>query len=233
MAETEARRRDWFAPLMTLATVVVAGWSLYYSGVQADAARKTFEMTCNEAHAGLQKDIADLQKQLAAGSTDRNLADLLGRLADVQAQLAEQQRRVTISGGGTLADVQQQMAEVQQAVARLKKEQEYKDQEIASLRASLTTSQKPRLFTLPLTGNNSTPLSSLLKDSLLLSSKHGVPGTGNLLLTPAPQTVDDSVSGRVKTTLLDIWSIFYKYPGPSIYFVLAALMALSKLGARK
>ena len=49
MAETEARPRDWFAPLMTLATVVVAISSLHYSSVQADISRKTFEMTCNAA----------------------------------------------------------------------------------------------------------------------------------------------------------------------------------------
>jgi len=138
MAATEARQRDWFTPLMTLTTVMVAVCSLYYSGVQADVARKTLEMNFNEAHAALQKDIADLQKQLAAGSSDRNLADVLDHLADLQARLAGQQRQAaTGSGGGTLADVQQQMAEVQQAVARLKKDQQNKDQEIAFLRASL------------------------------------------------------------------------------------------------
>ena len=162
MAETEAKKRDWFAPLMTLATIVVAVCSLYYSSIQADVARKTFEMNFNEAHASLQKDIADLQKQLAAGSTDRNLADLLSRLADLQTKLAEQQRRAAICGGVSLADVQQQMADLQASLARLKKEQDHKDQEIAALRASLAALPRPRLTSPLLSGTNTVPLSSLL-----------------------------------------------------------------------
>ena len=58
MADAEARKRDWLAPLMTLATIAVAVCSLYYSSVQAEVARKTFEMNCHEVHAGLQKDLA-------------------------------------------------------------------------------------------------------------------------------------------------------------------------------
>ena len=104
MPEPAARQRDWFAPVMTLATVLVAVWSLYYSGVQADVARKTFEMNSNAAHASLQKDLADLQKQLASGATDRNLADLLGHLAELQAKLAEEEKRSATRGGnGSLA----------------------------------------------------------------------------------------------------------------------------------
>lgn len=141
MPEPATRQRDWFAPLMTLVTVLEAVWSLYSSGVQADVARKTFEMNCNAAQASLQKDLADLQKQLAAGATDRNLADLLVHLADLQAKLAEKQRRAS-GEKGSLADVEQKIADVQQEVARLKKEQEHKDQEIASLRDSLSVPRR-------------------------------------------------------------------------------------------
>ena len=50
---------------------------------------------------------------------------------------------------------------------------------------------------------------------------------------PAPQPVDESLTGRAKASFLNIWSIFCKYPGPSLYFALAALMALGKLFGRK
>lgn len=233
MAEAVTGKRDWFAPLMTLATVVVAVCSLYYSSVQADVARKTFEINCNEVHAGLQKDIADLQKHLAAGSTDRNLADLLNHLADLQLKLAEQQRRAAIAGSSSLADVQQQMGEVQKSLARLKKEQEHKDQEIASLRASLTAAQKPPVTSPLLSGTGSVPFPLVAKDPFLPFSKLNVPRTWNFQPMPALQAKDESFSSRVNANLLDIWSIFCKYPGPSVYFVLAALLALAKLFGRK
>jgi len=231
MPETTARPRDWFAPLMTLATVVVAVWSLYYSSVQAEVARKTFEMTCNEAHAGLQKDIADLQKQLAAGATDHNLADLLGRVADLQSKLAEQQRHAGISGASSLADVQQQLADLQASLGRLKTEQERKDQEMAALRASVAAASRPRLTSPLLSGTESVPLAAALRDDALLrSSKLGVPGTWNLSRMPTPQALDSAAD---KTSLLDsVWATIRKYPTFSVYFTLAALMALGKLFRR-
>lgn len=229
MPEPEARQRDWFAPVMTLVTVGVAVWSLYFNGVQADVARKTFEMNCNAAHAGLQKALAELQKQVAANSTDRNLADLLGHLAELQAKLAEEQRRSS-GGNGSLADVEQKIADVQQEVARLKKEQEQKDQEIASLRDRLAAAQQPRI-TSPITSTNPfPPISPHLKDSLLFSQQFH---PRNLPLPLDPPTVDDSWTGRMKSWWLDLWSLFCKFPGPSIYFGLAALMALSKLFERR
>jgi uncharacterized membrane-anchored protein YhcB (DUF1043 family) len=229
MGETATRQRDWFAPVMTLATVVVAVWSLYFSGVQADVARKTFEMTWNEAHAGLQKDIADVQKQLATTATDRNLADNLARVADLQAKLAEQQRHASTSGGNLLADVQQRLADLQTSLAHLKKEQDQKDQEIAALRASLAAASRPRLTSPFLSGTESVPFAGLGNDSFVPGSKLHLPGT-NLLPLPAPQVLDASDG---KQSLFDnIWSLFRKYPGPSIYFALAVVMALSKLFGR-
>ena len=236
MPETEARRRDWFAPLMTLATVVVAVWSLYYSGVQADVARKTFEMTVNEAHAGLQKDLADLQKQLAAGTTDRNLADLLGRLGDLQGKLAEQQRRSETNVA--LSELQQQLAELQTSLARLKKEQDHKDQEIATLRANLAPSPtrpavSSSLSSVLTSGSGTVPHSILSRDYPLYTNKLGTPSTWKFTPSSPPPPADDSFVACVKAALRDIGGIFSKYPGTTIYFALAGLVALSKIFGRK
>ena len=88
---------------------------------------------------------------------------------------------------------------MQQQVARLKKEQEHKDQEIASLRDSLAAAQKPRI-TPPITsGNEFPPISTRFKDSLSLSRQFTVPRNLNLPLTLEPPAVDDSLTGRVKS----------------------------------
>jgi hypothetical protein len=236
MAEETVRQRDWFAPVMTLATVAVAVWSLYYSGVQAEIARKTFEMTTNEAHAGLQKDLAELQKQLAAGSTDRSLADILGRLADLQAKLADRQKRAAVNGAGALADVQQQMADLQGALAGLKKERDQKDQEIAMLRA-LAPTTKPSLTSGAFSGTGSltyalTHNEPLPRDVVLPSGTINLPDPWHLAPTPSLRVEEPSPSG-IHGAWQHIWSIFCKYPAPSVYFILAGLMALSKLFGRR
>jgi hypothetical protein len=233
MAESVARQRDWFAPAMTLVTVVVAVWSLYFSGVQAEVARKTFEVTVNEAHAGLQKEIADLQRQCATAATDPHLADVLGRIADLQTKLAEQQRRAGTAGAGLLADVQQQLAELQRSFAHLKSEQDRKDQEIASLRASLSAASQPRITAPFLSSTGPAQITSLAQNPFPLPGKLGVSGTWNFAAPPIAPAVDDSWQARVKAAFLDLWSIFCKYPGPSFYFVIAALVALSKLFGQK
>ena len=124
------------------------------------------------------------------------------------------------------------MADLQASLSRLKKEQDNKDQEIATLRASLAAAQKPRLTSPLLSAAKSEPFPLLDKDPFLPFGKLSIPA---LKVQPllALEPKDNSFSARVKASWLDIWSIFSKYPGPSVYFVLAALLALSKLFGRK
>ncbi len=231
MADSEKRVPDWFAPSMTLTTVVVAVWSLYYSGVQADLARRTFERTCNESLSALQKDIADLQKHLAAGATDRGLADLLSQLADLQGKLAEQQKRAGTPGGVPLGDFQHQVADLQASLARVKKDQEQKDQEIASLRASLAA--QPSQFTSPTLSGTRPFQFPLPRNDVFPFKKLGAPSGLNFPMQPSLQVKDESLTAGVRTLLADLRSIFGKHPGPCVYFLIAAIAALFKLIGRR
>lgn len=232
MAEGADRPRDLFNPVMTIVTVVVAVGSLYYSRAQADIARKTLEMSCNEAHAKLQAEVAGMQKRLAEGTSDRNLAELLGRLAEVQGKLAQQQKQQALTGGDeVLATLQQQISDTQQELARLKKGQDEKDREIASLRASLATATKPLPATAPLTASDLLrPRPSILESHI--RGTHEALGRLHVYPDLMPDPPEKSLSARVWSILSDIGGLFSKYPGPCLYFGLAVVMALGKIFAR-
>jgi hypothetical protein len=122
------------------------------------------------------------------------------------------------------------MADLQSSLARLKREQDRKDQEIAAFRTRLTAFSTPRPPSSLLTGTM--PLACPPSEFSLLTNKFGVPGTWKLSPTPPP-AVADSFLGWAKAALLDIGAIFGKYPGLSFYFGVASLLASSKLFWRK
>jgi len=218
---------------MTIITVVVGIWSLYYAGVQAEVARKTLEMAHNEAHAELQTEIAEVQKCLAAGVPDKDLAAVLGRLAVVQGQLAAQQKRSTAQPAA-LAEVQAKLGEVQQAVAQLKEEQLRKDGEIAALRTRLTEATKPTTTTLAQPAALLKPrLLTRLPEQPFSYGKLGTTGLVPLPLVTAPATPDTSWLGWALATWRDWLALACKYPVPAGYFAVVAFLALGRLFGSK
>ncbi|MBL8795308.1 MAG: hypothetical protein JNM56_15490 [Planctomycetia bacterium] len=228
MTESAAPRRDYLNATVTLVTVIVGVWSLYYSGVQAEVARKTLSLTCNESQARLQADLAGIQKQLAAGTSHLKQADLLGRIADLQLKLAAEQKRFANERTDEeLAQVQQALGEVQQALAKLQQDQEQKDRELASLRTQVAEAKKPPVATVSAL---TPPVSRLLTrspESLFAAHPPRVPLQYQVPLTTSEP--DDSWLAWAKAKLLELWSLCCQHPVPSIYFALALGWAVSRL----
>jgi hypothetical protein len=231
MAESDGPRRDYVNSGVTLVTVVVGVWSLYYSGVQAEVARKTLSLTYNEAHAKLQADLAGIQKQLAASAPDQKQREVLGRVADLQTKLAEQQKQfASCRTDEQLADMQQALGEVQQGLARLQKQQEQQDRELASLRMQLAEAKRPPVTTTALNSNSAFPrLLTRAPDSLISVEPPRQPFKYHFPSASAVDQPDDSWLGWAKTKLLELWSLVCQYPVPSIYFGLALGWTLTRI----
>jgi hypothetical protein len=231
MAESDGLRRDYVNSGVTLVTVVVGVWSLYYSGVQAEVARKTLSLTYNEAQAKLQTDLAGIQKQLAASAPDGKQGEVLSRVADLQTKLAEQQKQfASCRTDEQLAGMQQALGQVQHGLARVQQEQEQKDRELASLRVQLAEAKRPPVSTTTL--NSTSPFPRLLTrspDSLISIQPPRVPFKAQFPIATAVDQPDETWLGWAKTKLLELWSLVCQYPAPSIYFGLALGWTLTRV----
>jgi len=231
MAESDGPRRDYVNYGVTLVTVVVGVWSLYYSGVQAEVARKTLSLTYNEAQAKLQADLAGIQKQLAASAPDKTQSEVLSRVADLQTKLAEQQKQfASCRTDEQLADLQHGLGQVQKALGRVQSVQEQKDRELVSLRAQLAEAKRPPITTTAL--NSTSPFPRLLTrmpDSLIAVQPPRKLNQFQFPSAPAVDQPDDSWLGWVRSRLLELWSLCCQYPVPSIYFGLALGWTLTRI----
>jgi len=246
MPDGENKKKDRFGYLVVIVTIAVSLWSLYFSSVQAQIARKSFDLGLSKANADIEKQFAELHTLLADKQKGQDSAGLLERLAQLQTQIAERQAKFADQHDDKeIAGIHQGLGNLEKDLAQLQRDRDAKQKEIESLRGKVARLEELRA--LAPTAASGTPSKPTLMETLgdrglipagsvfMSPSRLGEvrpfalsPGLGSALRSAAEPQPPAETSG-IARFFADLWAAFRKSPVPSVYFGIALLIALGKL----